>query len=1141
MIILLLIRILTSLNHSLSTTAITYLRPQHLRLINAIARSPRLFILAPIALAFVLAYPALYALLISPAPSSLARDIHITGHVDPYKYTSLLLSPLPSPYMVKQLWLLAGNSSIFSASFLQNALSLQDKLLDGLNTSLTFLITPLSSWNCSRALIADPAPLKTLASSAPDFFAGVVSTNGIISSASAFRILLLAPLGHPLLSQWDANLHSHAINPAPNTYTELVLQLSSPMYVMGTLVFLVVVLYALVALRHVHGVRSRCGLALAFCVQTGLADLLGASFANWLGPERSWALSGVLAFLALENSFRLLGAASVLHDAVFVPSRFAAAIAGRAVTLSAIVILCALGFALVSLISQYRALCGAALVTLLVDHALYLTFFTAVFSVDVRRLELQDLLTGNGKKSPIASRYLDKQRRRLAGAFEPRAALRQAFTRLVTSIRLPITNRVLCTSLALGICAFGALFNVRGEKEQLPDALVRFLQDQGSYHPDSPVFQQFLESSESSLPSLLALAKSFLQQNHVTEARFYVQSATFYGPEPCFNNVHRLDLYFFLEFFAALGFVVAVSAVAIRVYLRESTEERALDHTQNTSIDPKQFGARDLVQGGHVLDIVRIASNRTCPFVVLIGMDHRVLVWSPAAPSAAPVSLPVARLMWPITHAKLLMHGNLIAIFLRRGQVKVWSRILMVWICTVEIAELRDEMPLECFFRKKTVLARRKAPEVRLLLRQNSSSSMRSKIRALDSAYQLLPPGLSEKDLELMFEFTLVLKSGKMMVVDLKNGLVQEITAVKEPLVAATLLVSPRVNDRVVFVGLSGAISVATVINNRWKTRSLLVQENRYNRGKLLMTPLAMGRNPTRPQPSTPDLMTNVLAPVATPEELAEQELIPVAFVGMVVRTRGLIAELIDVTTGTLVKRFHIGQFKKGTFRVFHAAPTHCRFCGCASVLSFLLVYTELETGMLIMHTFLNSNRAKNIICLRVERDPRETRCLGFDSVLEHQHWLEGVECWELTDVNMVEGVRRREAPQMTLRQRKKKTVPKILEVWEGFTMSAAGHVMFHEIPDGGEGLLVKKIFLIARFGHKSVVVPFGNVMKVLYLGNDDLLMQNLDEDGNVNQKTSGLSFINKRRMRRNELNNTPDFVELVRIIQNRNGSEELR
>lgn len=150
-------------------------------------------------------------------------------------------------------------------------------------------------------------------------------------------------------------------------------------------------------------------------------------------------------------------------------------------------------------------------------------------------------------------------------------------------------------------------------------------------------------------------------------------------------------------------------------------------------------------------------------------------------------------------------------------------------------------------------------------------------------------------------------------------------------------------------------------------------------------------------------------------------------------------------------------------------------------------------------------------ICLRAERDRRERKCLGFESVEETTHWLEHVEGWEPTNLNMVAGIRRRELPtddqssaddydsppQHTSLRRRKKTETKPVyddeDEWEAWTMDANGVVVSYPLNDSTDsgssfdydGLLVSHAGPVIKIGQRSVAIGFGNMIKVLYVGNE--------------------------------------------------------
>ncbi|CAN3370158.1 hypothetical protein DICA4_F27468 [Diutina catenulata] len=341
-------------------------------------------------------------------------------------------------------------------------------------------------------------------------------------------------------------------------------------------------------------------------------------------------------------------------------------------------------------------------------------------------------------------------------------------------------------------------------------------------------------------------------------------------------------------------------------------------------------------------------------------------------------------------------------------------------------------------------------------------------------------------------------------------------------LLSAKKLVTPRINDRIVCqVGTHPELLVATVVNNNWKFRKLPVRSGHYNQAAVPVAPMspaqgfnkndfaAMHRSASQSSaPSVP--ITDSAFSINRPT------LVTMEFVGMVVRVKNMSAELVDIASGTVLKTFNVGRFKPQTFRVAHSEPTHCRFCGCASIQSFSIVYEDYDTPTIIMHTFtIDMPRSKTYICLRVERDPREIRCIGFNAVTEHQHWFDNVAGWELTDVNMVIGLRRpgsdsdseatrasgvevAQTSLVSLKNRPRAREP--VEPYQGFIITASdGNLIDYDIPPGA-GLAspqASDISYIAKYGYKSVIVNVGRWLEILYLGNDKLIEDDIYYSGN--------------------------------------------
>jgi hypothetical protein len=160
------------------------------------------------------------------------------------------------------------------------------------------------------------------------------------------------------------------------------------------------------------------------------------------------------------------------------------------------------------------------------------------------------------------------------------------------------------------------------------------------------------------------------------------------------------------------------------------------------------------------------------------------------------------------------------------------------------------------------------------------------------------------------------------------------------------------------------------------------------------------------------------------------------------------------------------------------------------------------------MHTFVSSRGRMRDICLRAERDWREKKCAGFESVVESMHWLEHVEGWEPTNLNLVAGIRRREAIQedqssddcesvspdenSSLRRRRnvgKKPNVEEDDEWEAWTMHADGVVTSYPLGDNmgesDDSLLVSRAGPVCRVGQRSVAAGFGNTVRLLSVGSE--------------------------------------------------------
>ncbi|CAK9438961.1 uncharacterized protein LODBEIA_P31850 [Lodderomyces beijingensis] len=567
---------------------------------------------------------------------------------------------------------------------------------------------------------------------------------------------------------------------------------------------------------------------------------------------------------------------------------------------------------------------------------------------------------------------------------------------------------------------------------------------------------------------------------------------------------------FLVEIILSLVFVVSVILIGITLKARQRAQsDELVEHERFNSIELKN---------NRPSDILKVCTNSKCAIVVTFELNHIITAWSPVDKRKHILS----KDSWPIQHIAVSDDGiYIILVNFNKGRVYCFENFKFKWVESIPKIT-RDTKILESFFRVRTV----PGYLTRKMMKRSSSSSLSSLSSHINGNFpppapqpaphpasplpnpfsqqsQIVEPSVKE-------DFVMVLKT-ELIIISCSDGAVK--SEPLQPLTAAAKITTPRVNDKIVFRDEQGTLTVGVAVNNKFIFRNLPIKDvyigNRMA-SAVAAAPVSAHRN----------------------RNLNPPTMVAVNFIGMIVLVQDLNAHLIDVSTGVLLRTFNIGHFKAGTFKVAHSEPTHCKFCGCVSVHSFSLIYQEEDTNMVIVHTFkIDNSRSKNSICLRVERDPREIRCLGFNSVSESQYWYENIKCWQASDVNTIIGLEKLPPPMSSpntttttttrttdcldnygrltsLRQRKKKSPAVKKDKYEGFIIS---------LVDGKKETypinIESPICSSAKYGFKSILINFGDSMKIFYQGTNKLIENELYYNPATNGANS-LLFISKRRNR---------------------------
>lgn len=690
------------------------------------------------------------------------------------------------------------------------------------------------------------------------------------------------------------------------------------------------------------------------------------------------------------------------------------------------------------------------------------------------------------------------------------------------------------------------------------------------------------------------------------------------------------------ELFAAISFVIAISELTfVLTYskrqrrLQDYSTTLILSSTELTVSDlltnekMRMFESITLNNAAKS-DILKLNSNTKCSLLVSTDLERNVLVWQPSKATESQLPLRIStefslqdmstkgQEFWPINHIELSDNSCfIILINFRRCRLKCYNRRdnKFAWEVSLinELNLNKKRMnAVATFYRKKTVvgvLARK------LLLKKKKSSIRRgsnASVISLQLSGNYSPPQIGDASGEQSIvsgtnqddadrdlhrdDFCMILETGELITISCDSLKVQVhniLTQLYEEdgslkIISLKLLQTARVNDRVICNLSNDDIVVGTAVNNVWRFNKLDLNVNFNAHAQVVYAPslikrtgltnseenqVSMGAHKREERSSNRSF--EISRKYST---INKSYIVTIDFVGMFVRVQDLRAELIDVLTGTILKRFLIGSFKPGSFRVAHSEPSHCKFCGCASVESISLIYEDFYHKTLIVHSYtIETKRSRNNICLRVERDPREVRCLGFDSVVEHQFCYENVEKWELTDLNVIMGIEmvdelafedeeknpvfnfenaspgglstlKSRKNQLKPKSQRNKKKPKIKDLWQGFVITVLnGKLYRYSIPsedDGDYDYCCTRPNYILKYGYKAIAIAFGSMIKILYLGGDHLIENDLYYSGttsSLNQilrpgmdeetKNNSLLFISKRRniMEQRRVGRTPD------------------
>ncbi|KAF2495792.1 hypothetical protein BU16DRAFT_356579 [Lophium mytilinum] len=958
--------------------------------------------------------------------------------------------------------------------------------------------SPLMLWNCSlAALESDSDVLATInrrmgqqtylnfTLRPSSIFAGKSFKDGKLQAADALVITVFDMTKTGIQKSWETRLKALAedLSDQWSLYPETGMVAGSQLYefrfrpmtmsddIFLALVYGLMALYVLASLGKMRAVTSRFGLAITVVCKMSAAIVASFTICGMLKinlahiPREAYPF--VVLVIGLDNIFRLIN--EVLANPPEMPTihRIGNALGevghlSLAQTLQNLLLL----WLLSRVVSPgVAAFCAFAAVALVFDFVFHLTFFLAVLSVDVRRLELQDSLDRLNIAHPTTSTRQEQQ----------------PWLGTLIARRVPVQTRL---AGSVAIVSFVLMLNWHFFDSANQPFSLRRIFDYALATRDSVNASRVSRTVRPQPPINQARtpAEWLKMQDHDTAKefiRFFKPNAYSFVArvyDPVFFVLKGADgrkarphptsvLYIIRQMTTQHLFPVALTislTIALVTLLMSYLLSNELLDDLDDGEDAHSLAVRTL-PASHGLDIIRLTSCGR-GHIVSISLDRSTCIWyydrsrgySQMIMKTAKATPPI----WPIIGTTIDDSGRFLALLSDNGQAALWSLVDRRFFKSTKVP-LRGQLPV--FF---------------------SFASM-------DTA--------EHERLSLVF----VTPDGCLTDLDLRSSQQQSHQISQSKIISTSLLCCARGRMNIISASRNGQLHVTTKsANNEWRSETL---------------------PDFGPRLSDAGKLSKI------------RSILTVSSLGLVFAVRQCEVDVFDFHSRSIIHTVRTRHVKPNTLKVLHSHRSSCS-CGATTINSLSIVYTEIETHLLIMHTFSIDDSSNSQICLRSSSYNETRACQGLDSAREGLHWVHKPGVWEATHAQSVIGVRKRsstpapssiasgadtnyfepalDAPSNALKHRTYKPATDLSSLptpvahaepsanehaendtadeWEAWTLMSAGELLttplFSDAGDASQQddqLWVSNAGPIARLGKRAVAVGFGNAVKIIMLGNE--------------------------------------------------------
>ncbi|KAJ7460927.1 sterol regulatory element binding protein cleavage-activating protein [Mycena galericulata] len=393
------------------------------------------------------------------------------------------------------------------------------------------------------------------------------------------------------------------------------------------------------SMRRMDAVHSRVGITFTALVEIAVSTITSVSVCALVGFKVTmvpWELLPiVIVFVGAENMFNLVDAVGKTSVTLSVKQRIAQGLshAGTSNTLKVVSYNAILGVIAVFAAGAIRQFCVFAIVVLVAHWFLAHTFFMAVLSIDIQRLELDDLLRQNPSLAPavplVTGETISKKTRT---PWEKLALVTQSL------LRGRATKNI---SLLMLLAITGTLYYTTYPTETRPPideamrpALTRFTTNFSSTTPqhDSPAWNIWKTLNPNEKPLYLRIeAPTVLtfHSDHHSDSTDIHRSRT---------SMRTLRMVFWLLKIVVLPITVTTSVLwGLLLYLLKDAElleaqrnRPDLDSPDVPEEDESAFEGRisfSTLPRAFASDVELIATSQDGQVVVSIGTQNEVIIW----------------------------------------------------------------------------------------------------------------------------------------------------------------------------------------------------------------------------------------------------------------------------------------------------------------------------------------------------------------------------------------------------------------------------------------------------------------------------------------------------------------------------------